>query len=261
MHLSTAAAFAKTKYANKDGSNGTSLPLKWLLGKIKKGSKRFRTVISRADNTNSNITELRVVQTFFGLIENPVPDSHKVQTLYGCWNWSFLGNRMRMFCFQFYNNSLSVGARLKARYAAGGVNIDDRCSFCIKSGYAVPGRETFSHLFYECPQLIQVRDLFIRTFHSETNNEGTKKMLCVAGCNPIGSQSYNLFVSLTSIFYNYTIWQSKLKKIVPSFATICNEVDNYFDNAVTCSNFVKDLAIENVSPICRRWRERYNRRG
>jgi len=57
MHLSTAAAFAKTKYANKENSNGTSLPLKWLLGRIKKGSKRFRTIISRVSASNSNIAE------------------------------------------------------------------------------------------------------------------------------------------------------------------------------------------------------------
>jgi hypothetical protein len=41
MHLSTAAAFAFTKYGNKNNSNGTSLPLNWLLQKVKKGSKRF----------------------------------------------------------------------------------------------------------------------------------------------------------------------------------------------------------------------------
>jgi len=261
MHLSTAAAFAKTKYANKENSNGTSLPLKWLLGRIKKGSKRFRTIISRVSASNSNIAELRVVQTFFGLIENPVPDKNRLQGMYGCWNWSFLGNRMRTFCFQFYNNSLSVGARLKARHAAGGLNIDDRCSFCIKSGYAVPGRETFIHLFYECPQLIPVRDLFIRTFLSDTNNERTRKMLCVAGCDIAGSASNNFFILMTSIFYNYTIWQSRHKKIVPSFASVCYEIDNHFDNAVTCSNYVKELSTENVTPICRRWRERHTRRG
>jgi hypothetical protein len=261
MHLSTAAAFAKTKYANKDNSNGTALPLKWLLGRIKKGSKRFRTIIGYSEVNNNPITDLRVVQTFFGIIDNPVPANTVLKALYGCWNWNFLGNRMRTFCFQFYNNSLSVGARLRARYVAGGVNIDDRCSFCIKAGYAVPGRETFIHLFFECPQLIRIRDFIIRTYHTASEDERTKKMFCVAGYNHVGSVTYNFFVLMTSIFYNYIIWQSRNKKTIPSIATICNEIDNYFDNAAICSKFVYDLALENGTPICRRWRERHNRRG
>jgi hypothetical protein len=261
MHLSTAAAFAKTKYANKDDSNGTALPLKWLLGRIKKGSKRFRTIIGYSDVNKNPLTHLRVVQTFFGIIDNPVPGTAVLKALYGCWNWNFLGNRMRTFCFQFYNNSLSVGARLRARYAAGGGNIDDRCSFCIKAGFAVPGRETFIHLFFECPQLIQIRDGFIRTYHSGTQDDRTKTMLCVGGYNYVGSATHNFFVLMTSIFYNYVIWQSRNKKTIPSIATICNEIDNYFDNVVICSKYVHDLALENGTPICRRWRERHNRRG
>jgi hypothetical protein len=37
--LVTAGKFAITKYANKAGSNGTSLPMSWYLQRAKKGSK------------------------------------------------------------------------------------------------------------------------------------------------------------------------------------------------------------------------------
>ncbi len=174
IHLSTAAAFAKKKYANKNGSNGTSLPLKWLIQQVKKGSKRYRTLLDRYKNEGHDISNLRVVKTFFELLDCPVPEKNRIQAIHGSWNWSFLGNRIRTFCFQFFNNSLSVGTRLNARYRAGGIVIDDRCSFCVKSGINAPGRETFTHLFYDSPQLISIRNLVLRTYISNTDDERKK---------------------------------------------------------------------------------------
>jgi hypothetical protein len=43
----TAGKFAITKYANKAGSNGTSLPMSWYLQRAKKGSKKFRKLIEK----------------------------------------------------------------------------------------------------------------------------------------------------------------------------------------------------------------------
>jgi hypothetical protein len=45
--LVTAGKFAITKYPNKTGSNGTSLPLSWYLQRAKKGSKKFRKLIEK----------------------------------------------------------------------------------------------------------------------------------------------------------------------------------------------------------------------
>jgi hypothetical protein len=83
MHLSTAAAFAKKKYANKNGSNGTSLPLKWLIQQVKKGSKRYRTLIDRHKNEGHDISNLRVVKTFFELLDCPVPEKNRIQAIHG----------------------------------------------------------------------------------------------------------------------------------------------------------------------------------
>jgi hypothetical protein len=262
MHLSTAAAFAFTKYANKSGSNGTSLPLNWLLQKVKKGSKRFRTIIEKGNYANNDISGLRVVKTFFSIISCPVQENNRLKAMHGCWNWSFLGNKIRMFCFQFFNNSLSIGARLQARYAAGGVIIDDRCTFCVKSGSLVPGRETFIHLFYDCPYLTLLRSQYISIYLTNCNDDVSKKLGCIAGCITVGTAADNFFVLMSSIFFNFTVWQWKLKKtVIPSIATVTAEIDNHFDNAILCSNAVRNLAINSRIPVCRRWRERTNWRG
>jgi hypothetical protein len=73
---------------------------------------------------NSLLNEMRVVKTFFELVRNLVPEIGKLRVLYGSWNWFFLGNKIRSFCFQFFNNSLGVGARLAARYKSAGIVVD-----------------------------------------------------------------------------------------------------------------------------------------
>jgi hypothetical protein len=47
FNLVTAANFAITKYANKTGSNGTAQDLEWFISQIKRGSKKFRTILDK----------------------------------------------------------------------------------------------------------------------------------------------------------------------------------------------------------------------
>jgi hypothetical protein len=64
LNLVTAANFAIKKYGNIDGNNGTSLPTSWMLGKIKKGSKKFRAALDVKIIAADTVCELRVVKTF-----------------------------------------------------------------------------------------------------------------------------------------------------------------------------------------------------
>jgi hypothetical protein len=70
-----------------------------------------------------------------------------------------------------------------------------------------------------------------------------------------------IFLILTSIFLNYSIWQARSKKIVPSLATLCNEVDLHFHQVAVCSKKISDLAQTSNIPVCRRWRESGQGRG
>jgi hypothetical protein len=69
------------------------------------------------------------------------------------------------------------------------------------------------------------------------------------------------FFVLTSVLINYVVWQSKLKKIIPGFASVVCDVENLFDLIVTVSSSIEETCISNNSPLCRRWRARNNRRG
>ena len=256
MNLTRAGNFAVKKYGGKVGSNGSSLPLNWLLLRVKKGSARFRNIMESCSKRNHDIGKLRVVKTFFELIDRPVPVALKLQTLHVSWNLNFLSNRLRTFCFQFFNNSLSVGARLGARYAGGGIIIDQRCTFCVKAGSLIPARETFPHLFYDCPSVSPLRNQFNNRYMYPANNNVDEKLFAFTGLSNNVHTADSFFLVLTCLFFNYTLWQAKLKKTVPSIATVCQEIDNHFDNVANVSAKLKNLAIDSGTPLCRRWRER-----
>jgi len=261
LNLQTACHFAILKYSGKNSSNGTCLPLNWLFSQIKKGSKRFRKVIEGSPTDSVKLNELRVVKTFFDLVRNPVPEIGKLRVLYGSWNWFFLGNKIRSFCFQFFNNSLGVGARLSARYENAGIVVDSRCTFCVKAKSMVPHRETFPHLFYECEFLNSTVHAFSRIMLREEADEGKKRLGCFTGLYNEVSKTDNFFYILTAILLNYTVWRFRTKKIIPSLATLCHEVDYLFNTVAYCSKKISELANTSGTPLCRRWREHGRGRG
>jgi hypothetical protein len=92
-------------------------------------------------------------------------------------------------------------------------------------------------------------------------NEDKSRLGCLTGIydNTPGVDSF--FYILTSIFLNYTIWQCKQRKTVPSLATLLNEVDSYFLNTTNVSNKITEMAKASNAPVCRRWREYGHGRG
>jgi hypothetical protein len=168
MNLVTAGNFAIKKYANKNGSDGTCNSISWLLNQVRRGSKRFRRTMEK-NVISKVISELRVVNTFFDIIQVEKPDSFTLSILYSSWSWTFLSNRFRTFCFQYVNNSLGIKTRIAARYRNRNVVLDDSCTFCLKKNVRNPSRETFMHLFYECPCIIMLRQRILEIFfpHSE----------------------------------------------------------------------------------------------
>jgi hypothetical protein len=260
LNLVTAANFAIKKYGNKQDSNGTSLPTSWIFTKVKKGSKKFRLQLENKSDACDTVVGLRVVATFFELIECPVPDKYGISLVYSSWSWHFLSNRIRTFCFQFYNNSLGTNTRIAARYRNRNVALSDRCIFCVKSGSANPMRETFIHIFYDCPQIASVRNRVFSTYFPPIANDHEKRLCYMTGIARNAGDDRYIFV-LTSVFINYTMWQFKLRKTVPSYASIVNDVDNLFESAASVSDLVQNIANTNALPICRRWTANRHGRG
>ncbi len=81
LRLVTVANYAVQKYAKKPASNGTDMSLREFVCRTKKGSKRFRRVLSLLDH-KVPVENLRVVQTFFRLLPVEIPDPNVVRKLY-----------------------------------------------------------------------------------------------------------------------------------------------------------------------------------
>jgi hypothetical protein len=88
------------------------------------------------------------------------------------------------------------------------------------------------------------------------NNNVDERLFAFTGLSNNVHTFDSFFLVLTCLFLNYTLWQAKLKKTVPSIATVCQEIDNHFDNVANVSAKLKNLAIDSGTPLCRRWRER-----
>ncbi len=142
-----------------------------------------------------SISDLRVVNTFFQLIGGVKPESILIGKMYGIWNWYFLNNRIRMFCFQFFNNSLGTKTRIAARYRNGGVMLENNCTFCVKSNTAQPAREDFAHVFYDC---MQIRNTCNRTFDAlfpTDPNPGSRKTTYCMGTVQGAGKTDGFFIS------------------------------------------------------------------
>jgi hypothetical protein len=98
----------RTKLVNRIRSPGIQ---QIFSGKVK-GSKTLRNILYQGTTIGKNITQLRQVSTFFGLIGIPVPDDNMVQLTHTLWGNGFLTNRIREFSFKYFNNMLAVNARI-----------------------------------------------------------------------------------------------------------------------------------------------------
>ena len=172
-----------------------------------------------------------------------------------------MSNQVRFFCFQFFNNSLAVAARIAARYRNGGILVDQRCTFCIKSGTRVPYREEFLHVFYNCESVIRLRDTVARELFPPTNSPESRRRWCFTGLVPVNNEIDRFFYVLTSILLNYVLWQCKIKRLLPSTVTVLFDIDFMFDNICTISPRIRILAMANNSLLCRRWRTNGHGRG
>jgi hypothetical protein len=84
---------------------------------------------------------------------------------------------------------------------------------------------------------------------------------CFTGIYETVSTKDTFFYILSSILLNYTVWGFRTKKLVPSLATFCHEVDYLFNTVAVCSKKILDLASTSGTPLCRRWREHGHGRG
>jgi hypothetical protein len=187
---------------------------------FKKGSKKFREVICYNPNAETERSDLRTVTTYGELTNTPVPDPESLGTILSLWNCSFLPNDIREFIFKERNNCLALNNRA-AHYVQ---NLSDKCSFCRIINQETNTRESFSHLFFDCPISNLVLNGFLRI--SGLRVLGNDQNIRNIYWNGIVNGSVNKELFLINNIFRYCIWKSKIRKMVPRARNILNSVSN-----------------------------------
>jgi hypothetical protein len=101
--------------------------------------------------------------------------------------------------------------------------VNDRCTFCLKAGAAVPAREDFIHVFYDCPYIQNTVRTITDEFFPHENNINVRRRMYMCGSVTGVPLADGFFYKLTSIILNFNMWECKLKKKIPSIATVRSE--------------------------------------
>jgi hypothetical protein len=85
-------------------------------------------------------------------------------------------------------------------------------------------------VFYNCESVLRLRDNVARELFPPTNVPELKRHWHLTGLVPANNETDRFFNVLTSILFNFVLWQCKLKRLLPSTVTVLNDIDFLFSN-------------------------------
>ncbi len=223
MRLKSAVLHAKKKYSKKT-SIKKEKTVATFLNSFKKGSKKFRSCFDANKTAESNILELRTVQTFSALVDTPMEDTDPVSFAIGMWNCSFLPNDYREFLFKERNNCLGLNSRV-AHFQE---NTTDQCSFCRILNQDTNNRETFPHLFLDCPVIRTALNGFLRL--SGSNIQGNDPNLKFCYWFGMYNNEHNKSLALVFSTFRFCIWKFRLRKRIPRSIELFEILDTLLQN-------------------------------
>jgi hypothetical protein len=245
-----AVLFAIRRYAGTTpgliNNNNNFTLLQFLRSKMK-GCGPVRRILAKSEFTGMNM-----IRTFANLINLDIPDMEICKFNISYWNNTSVPNWIRNFTYQFFRNSLPLGARAHHRSSEPGF-LENGCKNCHKmmgGGVALaPCRETFSHTFWDCVPVHNVVLRFVGKYFPTIRNA---KQFLFYGLDNDGKIYFSN--RTCTILLLYEIWCARQKKFFPSIATI---EDNMWHNVcymLAASKKIEKLFINDGNPWFRsRW--------
>ena len=121
----------------------------------------------------------------------------------------------------------------------------------MAAGAMVPDRETFIHLFFNCPFIVNLINDFMSRFFPQGLSDEEKRIFLFTGIRPDGSAS--LMDTTINVLFLLEIWRGKKKLRVPGLETVLQNMIFSFDAIVNNGSFV-NIAINSNNLWCRYWR-------
>jgi hypothetical protein len=199
--LKTAYRIATKKY-RKEGE--TTVSIDTFFNSFKKGSKKFRRVLSGEQNRYRRPRggEVRPIRKFLELIDCQRPNDVRLKSLFFSWDKYFLPSRMKTFKFKYYNNVLGLNARV----AHFNNTVSAECTFCNIAGPRPAPAESFSHLFYFCPYTANVVNRVTALYYNGVDFNVEKYFLGTVSDN----EKENIVATIFFDVVRFLIWESKL---------------------------------------------------
>jgi len=242
LRLRNAITYAKKEMEKRIDIKKESKSVHAFIRSFKKGSKKFRTVLTHNQNRNQDRTNLRTVNTFCVLTDTQVPEPDHLGKILGLWNRSFLQNEVREFLFKEHNNCLALNNRT-AHFIA---NANDKCSFCKILNPDTAQKESFRHLFFDCPVTRTALNgfLLISRIRVRGNNPSLKTIFWY------GTDGTRDCTDLMLIFelFRYGIWKCKLRKLIPRSIEITKTVSTMLENILKIRPKIRTKMETN--PLC-----------
>jgi hypothetical protein len=198
---------AKTKYSKNSANEKTSCDIRTFINRSKKGSSRFRKILSfeRLDYIPHNIVKYSsTTETIIGL------ECSKKLNL--AWRYNHLSNSTRTFLFKLHNNTLGYNHAVSHFVR----NHSPNCTFCDIAGNQEVERETPLHLFFMCELIEDFLNDFFVWFTNDQNFSFTRQEFFVGFNREEFNNEKNEILTLASHIVKKFIWDSKQRFCIPN---------------------------------------------
>ena len=147
MQLQTALISARNRLQKNDDSDTNCETIENFFMHLKKGSKKFRSILELGKKATADTLNLRNVTTFSNLANVELPPLTPLKKCLGLWNSNWMHNDMRNFLYLFRNNGLPLNNRINAFDPT----VSPTCTFCRIIDRETETRDSFLHFFQDCP--------------------------------------------------------------------------------------------------------------
>jgi hypothetical protein len=233
--------YIRNKYKPEWSLRGLGKNMRDLLSTVKKGSKKFRNVMSGRGSRvykKFKFEDIRPINTLWAQMEINIDER-----LLGCgmllWNVREIDTDMRQFIFK-WNQGMVHGNTVISHFG----DVDRKCTFCkLKQGNELKialGRdptdaeieglqvpdENRPHIFWDCPIVNQcVQEVYHNLWGG--NGQVDKKSFLMG--KDMGIVEATMLHMLSNMCIKYRLWKYKLAGVLPKVNCIKNDVTKWMD--------------------------------
>jgi hypothetical protein len=203
FEMQNACNIAKIKYQKKETSMQSSIDIETYINRRKRGSSHFRKLFSSVQlgDTPHNIRK-------FADNMDIVITGEQSKVLNSMWNNSRFSNVEKTFLFKLHNNTLGYN-NMVAHFVRGHLPF---CTFCTIANADDQYMETPSHLFFDCPSVMNIVDVIFRRVTNDNNFvEGRRDYFATFEYREL-SFAKNKILTMLSKFVMIYIWGCKKKR-------------------------------------------------